>query len=282
MIGHRRLLLLVAVIVWATAIAVYLFGKKWLLFGAGAAAIAVGIHVALIALAFVFGGASLFGFVARWIHGQPMDIDTHDHAPGVIHWAWAYDPLVWVLTLGRQRAFREKTLDLARLMPGESVLDIGCGTGSLAIAARRRVGPAARIDGIDASPEMISRARKKSQKAGADVTFETTSVETLPFSDGCFDVVMSTVMLHHLPEETRRKCINEVRRVLKPGGRFLAIDFGGSAEQRHTRAGRLHNHVHFDLRNVVPELNNAGLGTVESGPAGFSDLQFVRAAAPAI
>jgi ubiquinone/menaquinone biosynthesis C-methylase UbiE len=281
MIQHRRLFLLIAVIVWATAVAVYLLGAKWLLFGAGAVAIVVGIHLALMTIAFGFGGASLIGFVVRWIHGQPMDIETPATGGRVIHWAWAYDPLVWVLTLGRDRAFREKTLDLARLAEGESVLDIGCGTGTLAIAARRRVGPAARIAGIDPSPEMIARARRKARRAGAAVTFDTAVAEQLPFEAGSFDVVLSTVMLHHLPEDVRQKCIAEVRRVLRPGGRFLALDFGGHAHERHTRAGRMHNHEHFDLNRVVPELSQVGLGGIESGDAGFNDLQFVRAAAPA-
>jgi ubiquinone/menaquinone biosynthesis C-methylase UbiE len=281
MIQHRRLFLLIAIIVWATAVTVYLFGKKWLLFGAGAAAIAVGIHIALMAVAAGFGGASLIGFVVRWIHGQPMEIETPKTTGRVIHWAWAYDPLVWVLTLGRDRAFREKTLDLAQIAAGESVLDIGCGTGTLAIAVKRRVGPAAQVTGIDASPEMIARARKKAKRTGADVMFETAAVENIPFAAQSFDVVLSTVMLHHLPEDARRNCIAEVRRVLKPGGRFLALDFGGGAGERRTRAGRMHNHAHFDLSQVVPELSKAGLSGVESGAAGFNDLQFVRAAAPA-
>ena len=281
MIQHRRLFLLIAVIVWVSAITVYLFGKKWLLFGAGAAAIAVGIHVALMAIAFGFGGASLIGFVVRWIHGQPMEIETPVTGGRVIHWAWAYDPLVWVLTMGRDRTFREKTLDLARLAEGEAVLDIGCGTGTLAIAAKRRVGPAARVAGIDPSPEMIARARKKARRAGVAVSFDKAVAEELPFEAGSFDVVMGTLMLHHLPEDARQKCIAEVRRVLKPGGRFLALDFGGHAHERHTRAGRMHNHESFDLNRVVPELSQAGLGGIESGAAGFNDLQFVRAAAPA-
>src|SRR5260370_7740002 len=78
----------------------------------------------------------------------------------ILHRAFGYDLLVWLLSLGRERDYRENTLDLARVKPGESVLDVGCGTGTLAIAAKRRVGPAGRVCGIDASPEMISRPCK--------------------------------------------------------------------------------------------------------------------------
>src|SRR5215471_5707535 len=74
----------------------------------------------------------------------------------VLHWANRYDVLAWILLHGRERAFRERIVDLARLGPAEFVLDVGCGTGSLVIAAKRRVGPAGLVAGIDASPEMIA------------------------------------------------------------------------------------------------------------------------------
>ena len=77
-----------------------------------------------------------------------------------------YDLMVWLLTFGRERAFRERLVELARVQLGESVLDVGCGTGSLAIAAKRRVGPTGIVHGIDASPEMIARATRKATKAG--------------------------------------------------------------------------------------------------------------------
>jgi ubiquinone/menaquinone biosynthesis C-methylase UbiE len=277
---HRYLLLVVAVIVWATAVGVYFFGRKALWFGAETAAVVLAVHIILVFAAFALGGASLLGFVVQWLHGEPMAIENPGTTGKVIHWAWAYDPVVWILTLGRERAFRERTLELARLAPGESVLDVGCGTGSLAIGAKTRVGATGKVAGIDASPEMIARARRKALRAGSEVGFEIAVVENLPFAGGIFDVVLSTVMLHHLPEEARRKCIAEIGRVLKPGGRFLAVDFGGTAQERHSRAGRLHNHAHFDLRQVIPVLNEAGLSAVETGATGIRDLQFIRAAAP--
>lgn len=86
---------------------------------------------------------------------------------------------------------------LAHVESGQSVLDIGCGTGSLAIAAKRRVGPSGTVHGIDASPEMIARARKKARTADVDVTFTDGVVEGLPFPDGHFDIVLSTLMLPH-------------------------------------------------------------------------------------
>ena len=82
----------------------------------------------------------------------------------VIHWAARYDLLAWLLTGGRERAFRERLIELAGLAPGESVLDIGCGTGTLAIAATRHAGPTGAVYGIDASPQMIARATRKGRR----------------------------------------------------------------------------------------------------------------------
>ena len=198
----------------------------------------------------------------------------------VIHWAFWYDLLIWAITLGRERAFREKQIEFAHLAPGESVLDVGCGTGSLAILAKERVGPAGRVSGIDASPEMISRARKRAGKAGAEVTFENAVVEALPFPNASFDAVLSTVMMHHLPDDARHQCLSEIRRVLKPGGRLIVVDFGGSEKEKRSWTAHYHKHAHFDIRRVIPELREIGLCDVESGEVGVRDLWFVRASAP--
>ena len=208
--------------------------------------------------------------------------DRHS-APGtkgrVLHSAAGYDLLAWLLLLGRERAFREQLVRLARLEPGQSVLDIGCGTGSLAIAAKRRVGLQGTVQGIDASPEMIARARRKASKAGVDVAFTSGVVEALPFPDGHFDAVLSTLMLHHLPRAAREQCVREVRRVLKPGGRVLAVDFGRATGERKSLIEHFHRHGRVDVHDIVNLLSKAGLDIVESGAVGVRDLNFVLARA---
>src|SRR5262245_20748269 len=102
-----------------------------------------------------------------------MDTVEQRHSGGagggiILHTPRFYDFLAWVLMRGREGAFREKVLDLARLKPGESVLDVGCGTGTLAIAAKRRAGTG-KVFSIDASPEMIARANRKAKKAGLNI-----------------------------------------------------------------------------------------------------------------
>lgn len=191
-----------------------------------------------------------------------------------------YDLLAWLLTFGREHAFRQRLVELARLQPGETVLDVGCGTGTLAIAATRRVGPAGKVYGIDASPEMITLARRKAAKAGLDLIFETATVEALPFPDARFDAVLSTLMLHHLPRPVRQRCAHEARRVLRPGGRLLAVDFSTPARRRRGILGRLHRHGHVALRDIVDLLGEAGLNVVESGPVGVGDLQYALATVP--
>lgn len=128
---------------------------------------------------------------------------THKTTGLVLHWAVPYDLLLWLVMRGKEKSFRERLVQLARLGSGEQVLDIGCGTGTLAIAAKRHIGTAGTVCGVDASPEMISRARKKAAMAGVEVEFREGIVEVLPFPDARFDIVLSTVMLHHLGPELR-------------------------------------------------------------------------------
>ena len=207
----------------------------------------------------------------------------HEHRTSgiVLHSPVLYDLTVWLAMLGKERAFREKLLQLARIKDGERILDVGCGTGTLAIAAKRHVGQAGAVYGVDASPEMLARAEKKARKAGVEVVFRNGLAEALPLEDSFFDAALSTVMLHHLPAKTRRQCAIEIRRVLKPGGRVLAVDFEGFSNQKRTFLSHFHRpHGHVRRSDIIALLNEAGFETIESGPVGVRDLQFVLAANP--
>jgi ubiquinone/menaquinone biosynthesis C-methylase UbiE len=209
--------------------------------------------------------------------------DRAVHRPGglVLHAARGYDVLVWLLTLGRERGFRERMLYLARLRPGESILDVGCGTGTLAIAAKRKVGPTGTVFGIDASAEMIARAGHKASKAGVDATFRKEAVQALSFPDARFDVVLSTLMFHHLPKPARRQCVLEIKRVLRPGGRVLIVDFGIPTKRPKGLASHFHRYGGIEPGNLIALPGEAGLTIADGGPVGMKDLHFVLATKPA-
>ena len=195
----------------------------------------------------------------------------------IVHWAARYDLLIKLVTLGREGSMRGRMLDLGRVARGESVLDIGCGTGTLAIAAKRRVGDAGTVDGIDASPEMIERARKKAKRAHSGAVFRTALAESLPFDTSRFDVVLSTVMLHHLPRDVRAQAIQETRRVLKPGGRLLIVDFGKRAQEHRGLMAHFHRHGRVSMADLTRLVENASLSLVESGSVGIGTLIYVLA-----
>ena len=198
----------------------------------------------------------------------------------LIRWARYYDAVSWLLSFGQIGRIRRLIIEAAELAPGEKVLDVGCGTGTLAIAAKAKAGPAGEVQGIDASPEMIQVARRKATRAGADVGFQVGLIEELPFDGGRFDLVTSTMMLHHLPEDLKRKGLAEVRRVLKPESRLLVVDF---ASQPGSFVGLLasllpgHGRDHSGAARIKAMLGDAGFRDVEQLPTKYRQLMFVRA-----
>jgi demethylmenaquinone methyltransferase/2-methoxy-6-polyprenyl-1,4-benzoquinol methylase/phosphoethanolamine N-methyltransferase len=192
----------------------------------------------------------------------------------VIRWARFYDIVTWLMTLGREPSIRKMTIELAGIKKGERVLDVGSGTGTLTIAAARHVGPTGEVHGIDPSTEMVGVARQKAAKGGVGAQFQTAVIERLPFPDGHFDVVLSSLMLHHLPPEVKRAGFAEVNRVLKPGGRFLAVDIAGSGGflghiiRAHKTEGT--------LGQAPAMLREAGFEDVELGRTKYGPLWFLR------
>ena len=196
---------------------------------------------------------------------------------GIVLHAPRYYDLIVRLALGRERAFRERLLALAELRRGDRILDVGCGTGSLAILAKRSVGPAGAVCGLDASARMLARARVKARRAGQEVHFQEGLAQALTFPDATFDVVLSTMMLHHLPRPARMQLAFEARRVLKPAGHMLVVDFQRGAHGK-TRWWALHQrHGGVDPREIAALLSGAGLRVAAEGPIGISNLYFVLA-----
>lgn len=134
-----------------------------------------------------------------------------------------FDPVI-ALT-GRDHGFKRRVLEHAHLQPGEDVLDLGCGTGTLAVAAAESQ-PTARIVGLDADPAILERARGKAADAGADISFDEGLSTALPYGPASFDVVLSTYFFHHLRDEDKQRTLSELMRVLRPGGRLVVGDLG--------------------------------------------------------
>jgi ubiquinone/menaquinone biosynthesis C-methylase UbiE len=135
-----------------------------------------------------------------------------------------YDPITKLF--GFQRAL-DGLLAQAALRPHHAILDVGCGTGTLAVAVSARC-PGVRVTGLDPDPKALARARRKAERAGAAVQLDRGFADALPYGEGTFDRVFSSMMFHHLPTEDRARVLAEIRRVLKPGGRLEFLDFAGS------------------------------------------------------
>ncbi len=135
-----------------------------------------------------------------------------------------------MLSLGQQEAILEKTLEAAELRPGERLVDVGCGTGKLAVAAAKRLGDAhgekSHVLGIDATPGIIDLAIERAHRMGVAAEFQVGIAEELPLPDGAADAVTSSYFFHHLPSDVKSQALREMWRVLAPGGRLVITDYG--------------------------------------------------------
>jgi ubiquinone/menaquinone biosynthesis C-methylase UbiE len=135
-----------------------------------------------------------------------------------------YDSYMKKATFGREHILRRMTVELAGVKAGDTVLEVGCATGTLTLAAKQAAGPSGKVFGIDIIPGMIEASQRKAAQANVEITFKLGSIDSIPFPDDHFDEVMCSFMIFHMSDETRRNGIAEIQRVLKPGGRLLLLD----------------------------------------------------------
>lgn len=186
----------------------------------------------------------------------------------------SYDLYMKRITLGREDALRTMTVNLAQIKPGDCVLEVGCATGTLTLAAKRQAGPSGKVFGIDIIPGMIERGQQKAAKANLDVTFQSGNIEDIPFPNEHFDVVMCSFMIFHMSEKVRHKGIEEIYRVLKPHGRFLVLDLAlppkpVSGMILKLLLGFMLKH---DLKELQPVMESSGFSQIEISQAKFRIL----------
>jgi ubiquinone/menaquinone biosynthesis C-methylase UbiE len=133
-----------------------------------------------------------------------------------------YDAVTRLTGLDKKRRL---LVERAELAAGQRVLDVGCGTGSLVIAVKRRH-PAVEVVGIDPDPKVLRIAERKVARAKVDVGLDRGFAGSLPYPDASFDRVLSSFMFHHLSAADKSQMLREALRVLRPGGRLELVDFG--------------------------------------------------------
>ncbi len=163
-------------------------------------------------------------------------------------------------------ASHRRLLEQAAIQPGYRLLEIGCGTGNLAILAKR-LNPSADVLGIDPDRKALSRARKKVHQAGVQLEFCEAFTEELPFADGSIDKVLSAFMLHHIQPDSRVAALSEVCRVLKPGGTLHLADF------EHRENPRSHHSPHTSHQASAPRVQS-GIAQLMLD-AGFREIKRV-------
>ncbi|MCT7661803.1 class I SAM-dependent methyltransferase [Mycobacterium deserti] len=184
--------------------------------------------------------------------------NRHDYLPAAGHDLLlpGYDLLTRALGMTKGYA---TLIEQARLADGMSVLEVGCGTGSV-ISRAKRTRPGIDAVGSDPDPRALARAQRKARNLG--IKFDRGYIQKLPYRDGQFDRVLSSMMWHHLDEDVKAEAAQEIFRVLRPGGELHLVDIGGdmSADDGLLARRMMHGpHAQGNLGDAIPRrLNSAG------------------------
>jgi ubiquinone/menaquinone biosynthesis C-methylase UbiE len=215
---------------------------------------------------------------------RPHSVTEHDYIPAAGRDALlpAYDLLTRVL--GMNKAY-DALVAQAELVDGLRVLEIGCGTGNVTTRVKRAA-PGADVVGCDPDPLALARAQRKAHGMSG-IRFERAYAQELPFADGEFDRVLSSMMLHHLDDDVKAAAAVEVYRVLRPGGTLHIVDIGGHTTGHHGLAARWmkdNPHAAGNLGDAIPRLlRTAGFDCTEVGTRRnrfIGRLTFYRATRP--
>jgi ubiquinone/menaquinone biosynthesis C-methylase UbiE len=196
-----------------------------------------------------------------------------------------YDPFTRLFGVD---ALRGGLLEQAALQPAYRVLDVGCGTGTLAIRIKQEH-PTITVIGVDPDPKALARAHRKAERAQVSVHFERGFADALPYSDATFDRVFSSLMFHHLAKNEKEQALREIRRVLRPGGRLEFLDLASPDPHAQGVLSRvIHSHAqvkdNVDQR-IVQLMQTAGFAAprkIRERRLLFGTVAFFQATTPSV
>lgn len=193
-----------------------------------------------------------------------------------------YDPLLWLF--GADSAKRP-LIEQAQIKAGFRVLDVGCGTGSLAVLIKKRH-TEAEVVGIDPDPAAVSVAQRKANRAGLSIEFDRGFSDHMPYADASFDRVFSSFMFHHLAASEKSATLGEIRRVLKTGGSLHLLDFtrvhgthlgtGEHGRLVHSR-GAVADRIEGRMTSLMDEAGLANAKEVSRRRIFFGPIAYYRA-----
>ena len=215
--------------------------------------------------------------LARFLHGGP---DSRTSGLVLRH-GRSYDAFAAAFFGGRRRQVYTRLAALSGVEPGDRSLDVGCGTGYFTRIMGHASAPGGTAVGVDASEDAIARARRLTRLENC--TFVNGIAEAIDVPDGTYDVVVSSLMMHHLPENVRPRVVGEMYRVLRPGGRVLIADFRPPASRLGRYivgaiTGPMMKNTAVDL--IEPMIRTAGFEGITTGDV-RPWMRYVQARKPA-
>jgi ubiquinone/menaquinone biosynthesis C-methylase UbiE len=196
-----------------------------------------------------------------------------------------YDPMLWLLGADSSK---RPLIEQAEIEPGFRVLDIGCGTGSLAVLIKK-MHPDADVVGIDPDPDALAVAERKAKRRRLSIRFDRGFADQMPYADASFDRVFSSFMFHHLEAKEKAATLAEIRRVLKPGGSLHLLDFTRLHGAHHGktepaplihRRGMVAERIEGRMTSLMDEAGLVDASQVASGKLIFGPIAYYRAASP--
>jgi ubiquinone/menaquinone biosynthesis C-methylase UbiE len=193
--------------------------------------------------------------------------DSPKYVPA-LGFAWLtpiYD--IMMALLMQEKAFKHRLIDVADIQPNATVLDLGCGTATLTLMIKQ-THPSAHVIGIDGDDRILNIARAKAKAQSAAIQLDKGMAFELPYPDGHFDRVLSSLVIHHLTTRDKLRTFMEIHRVLKSAGQVHIADFGPSANRYSRVISRLLTlleHVADNIEGRLPQmLQETGFDTIQT------------------